>query len=678
MTVPWETIYAPIADGLGQSIDERARPVLKLLKAKNARYDRDGNIVKRGGFTRLSTTIANDSFDTTDYRTCRALESVGVDGEEELLLVANRRLLSYVEATGNWWDRGAVAPCHGDSRRIFHGGRSFGHADLGREGSFILYAAEQRRELVTAPTIEFSLVLQGGTVDGHGTFFAVELGTTTTVTDRLWGPLVCNGTGKLFAFAQRGGSFGTGGPSDLVRYTYDTASPASAPVSSALITSNCYVDDATSSGLTDICRTYDVLGLNDGTYVVAWIDDTSQNIELRRFDAAGIQQATSTITGEFYRVALTEDVTGGRLGVAVVERVVSGEDTFWEVNLYRRVTSTLAADSGKHTYEQINVLNGNYADNIGVGFGVDEAGNDCFSAVWQIRDGTYSVVETHQRAYLPDTSTMRALSAVYGTCPESQPFWYNGRCYSTVWSYRGSEVFGATWLVDWDESAAAEAAGDKQPVMAGLMNVGRAPDGAQAFKEHLQGTCRHVVRMATLGVFRQMTASIGFTVAGLYVTDDRYSASETEWDFNAVPSVSPLCERSALIGGAFVSYYSGEESFELGFAVPPIIRGGTTGSASLPAGTYSYQMLWEMHDTAGVYHRSVPSPAVSVVLSGANTTQYGTASLPLTHRRSEALDCITYRADPGETVLSRVNPSLKGIPNTLTAAVTDQLIDSYT
>lgn len=98
---------------------------------------------------------------------------------------------------------------------------------------------------------------------------------------------------------------------------------------------------------------------------------------------------------------------------------------------------------------------------------------------------------------------------------------------------------------------------------------------------------------------------------------------------------------------------------EVGFVLgPTITRADTSSGSSIPAGTYSYRMIYEWADQYGRRHRSEPSAPFSVTLTVARDVNVYATTVDTTQRTSENVvwrpRMVLYRTVDGGTTYHRV------------------------
>ena len=152
--------------------------------------------------------------------------------------------------------------------------------------------------------------------------------------------------------------------------------------------------------------------------------------------------------------------------------------------------------------------------------------------------------------------------------------------------------------------------------------------------------------------------------------------SIAELDFTNLRNFSSaqLGGNSHIIGGV-LSTYDGQSVVEHGFHLFPenVSASQTTGGSLTLLGTYSYKVCYEWTDAKGQIHRSAPSPAVQIVLTGGNNrvtvtvptlritekrgtrtpvnvVLYRTESLGTTYYRSSSSTVLTYNDTTTDTI----------------------------
>jgi len=160
--------------------------------------------------------------------------------------------------------------------------------------------------------------------------------------------------------------------------------------------------------------------------------------------------------------------------------------------------------------------------------------------------------------------------------------------------------------------------------------------------------------------------------------------NSTTFDFNiATPFQSNELGDTLHISGGILQMYDGDMVVEHGFHLFPetLIDGGTaTTGGFISDGTYQYVAVYAWTDNAGQLHRSAPSIALTVVLSGGTGTQTQTITIP-TLRLTEKVDVIVelYRTEDVGTIFHKISevssPSLND-PTVDTIDIVDDVDDT--
>ena len=648
----------PLVGGLGTDVDPRMRAPDRLEVARNVQVTEIGGLAKRKGFTSIARTIAGSADNISTNGPVRGLLATS----SELLAIGHRNLYAYSPYDDNWRDRGHVSPFVGTTRERFRGEARFLRASLGRSGNFILYAAE-RQESNDASSIEF----RGHDIDGRTLFDPVELDRTSSITTNVaYGPQCAGAGGRVVTIAGQDG----GGPDTLRRYTWDAATSHTAPVVATNVTANLYFTVGNA-------RTYDIIGFANGDYIVAYIDNTSRDIELRRFDSSDTQIATGSIAGTFEAVALGTSSLGQ---FYILTRDDAGSQS---VELYARNAISLNVAIFGPTLLETMAANVN-AGALSVAEGVDSGGTTRVACSWRAKAVLNTPNEGQHHTRTTDTAgvTTDLLAIGHNVRPYSRPFWYRGRCYQQVSTDVGSDIlnfstigFETHFLAD---LKIGDTGGLRFPQLAGLFGVGEAVDDTDFANEG----CGSPVVVLPDGVSHRTLAP--FIVEADLIPGGssgfafREGRDEVEFRFDVAPTSVPIHRGAAVIGGGYVAWYDGTSTFELGFPTAPIPNSVTDSAGSIPAGTYVYLAHWSDQDQLGILHRSVPGPSESITFGIASDVDLAARTTPYTRRDPQRMSCIWHRAGT-DPVFRRVNRAIELIPNAdadVTPTFTDNELDA--
>jgi hypothetical protein len=130
------------------------------------------------------------------------------------------------------------------------------------------------------------------------------------------------------------------------------------------------------------------------------------------------------------------------------------------------------------------------------------------------------------------------------------------------------------------------------------------------------------------------------------------------------------------LSGGIIRSYDGSVINEHGFLLfPEGLTAGTTGTTTgfMSNGTYQYVAVYSWTDNSGQIHRSAPSPALTVTLSGGGSAQFQDVIIPtlrLTEKNNVVIEL--YRTENNGTIFYKVGPSNP------TVQINDKTVDAVT
>lgn len=456
-------------------------------------------------------------------------------------------------------------------------------------------------------------------------------------------------------------------------------------------------------GFSHACRHFDAIGLDRTTYAgghcVAYIDHTAQTTTVDLLDASGTLIATATIgsaeTEKHYLVALCESPSTNDIFVMVAKD--AGAEGFADTILLYKLGAANLLPTGPTVVDTLVATPKNRATNISLGGGivygdvgqsVNRQGEVALS--W----GIYEVdspelwaerAKTMTRTYrAADVNPQLAEREMFNCLPVSRPWFHNGRAYqwwqtciarvdpdhaaAALAGTAGTIAFEAHFMVDLMAAQDNPITATQHPAMVGLHSIGTAPPfiettnsaaGDQPFPYIWStGNCSTVAKWPGANDYRHASITMSAAAREPAATDYyhpvantsqreelRFEALEVSCDFDAAIGVATAANGAVVIGGACVTWYAGDFTEELGYAVPPMIAvesdatssypaGANTTIGSLPLGTYTWQAYWESYDSKGYLHRSHPSAPVQFELTGAgnDTVNFKFRCSPATNR----------------------------------------------
>lgn len=606
----------PMSGGLAEDQDPRvvvaAGQSARLLEARNVRFEKGGAIRKRNGFSQLSNLTTEET--ALPFGT-RGIFSTG----RELCVLGSRQLYSYVEPHARWYSRGQVGPADGIAREIYHSQHSFTCSDLEALNGYVLYVA--RSSQTAEPGDEYSPALQqvsivqsvqttGGASVIPPTEYDVEEGDDATAPHS---PRACCLDSDLFSLWVTG----IASPMTLWYSAYDTTDPATPPAAPVALWSDVWYDSVN-------MRTYDATCVN-GRFVLAYIRNTDQAVMIHRYGSAYAVQASGSIAGPWYRVAIADSPTANRVYLLLVKDLGGGTGQVWFYALNRTSLAVL------HSTPLVN--GGLTADDLVMNLGLVENGVWVHS-VWDIQRGINVRQSLIRHAHsLADTGGGVARPVILNATVRSRPYAHEGRTYCWLETAVAGvdedietvQFFEAAFAVDLlTDDAGEDFFAQEQPVLAGVHSVGAIlPHGNVAGSgleiRQLARQCGSANTVAIIGPqeYRYASTRIGRSEQDV---QPRLSMDEIALCYGELPLFAVAHDGAAVIGGSFYTWFAGSQTEELSFVTPPIIEVKQTGSPTwprdeafgqtLPLDIYSYQAMWESSDPRGNVHRSLPGNIV--------------------------------------------------------------------
>lgn len=618
----------PMARGLAEQLDERIAPAAGaeavLLEATNVQFDKRGRISKRQGFTEM---VNLDSAGDPLPVGTRAIFSTG----PELCVVGERQLYSYVDAHDRWYNRGQVGPADGRTREIYHGQLSYTCPDLDVEGSYMLYIARAHYEsvpglIVDSDKLQVSIVQSVQTTEGVVVVPPTEYSSRlATAANAPHSPRACSVTGGPFGLWIEG----TASPASLVRSSWSSSSPQTAPAAPVVMFADVLFDGPNR-------RTYDAIQVPGG-WLLVYIRSTDRAVMIYRYDNNHVLQAAASIAGPWYRVA----VASGAIGqVYLILAKDLAADEIWQYGLNRLTLAIVWGNAVQAIEVGARVMN----------LGVIETGPVAAPSlyahgIWdQVRPNVRQTLIQQNRS-LAASGGLFLMPSIYNATVRSRPFAYNGRTYCWLETAVAGvdqrpetvQFFEAAFAVDLNTTLDGAGFLFINPYfLAGVHSVGAVlpfgnqggvfpgiPNNHLVVRQYARqcGSAGTVAQVSPLD-YRYASMRIGQSQQG---TQPRLSMDEVQWLFGELPSVAVAHEGAAVIGGSFYTWFAGGQTEELSFVTPPVLEYtnqigveypfdvSMPGQANLPAGTNSYQAHWVSSDPRGNLHRSLPGNIIQWV-----------------------------------------------------------------
>jgi hypothetical protein len=681
MALQKQIITVPFTKGLAESVDVDARGVDLPVTAVNGEWTRHGKIRKRRGFTELTNqTDLGAALDS-----CRGLYSTG----EELVCITNRRLYALNETWGRWMDRGPVSPFCGTQSLIGDGQFSYVNGDVAVGDDNYAIAVlnrEKRTDLSTGlsadvvaqvfDTTDNSVIVRlqtAATITGLGTSTPHAVRATSCK-----GRLLMLWHHELLASTEL----------RVREWTADTPNP-NFPTPVTAITADLY-------NQARYKRSFDAIRVGDN-YLVAFIDQTAQNIKLELRNSSHTILQSSTITGPFYfGVALSYDSTNSQIYVLSYRGAEGGD-----VVVYGRASADTSAVWGPIVLKNYLSPPGIYHFGVAFGFGR-------VACVWseQTLSGTSTVVGTTNRSTDTAGANLDAEVLIPNANMRSRPWYYNNRCYvalqtviapqlfeaGSVYEYNDalplSEAWECSWVADLFINDAnptyisSDATVNRLWEVAAIYNVGTGTSRRDAGTA--MGSANNVA-------FPVATEAWYISPAILSSISGKTSAQQCflhSCDFAARPLATSTYPSTLTIGGGFVAWYDGVWTYELGHAVGALpisdsVDDSNSGNGVLvELSTYDYRFTWESIDAAGVMHRSVVSPFIDFTITDGtpdyNTIQASVYTNPCSNRLMRGFSTVQmFRAGTDTVFYKALQPTYQEF-NTQSDYLTTPVFDDGT
>lgn len=644
----YQRVTIPIARGLSQDIDPRMRPPERLEVAENIICNTNMRLEKRHGLVRIAESILGDAGGTTvdTYGPVRGLGRCG----DELLLLGHRQLFAWSSTANEWVERGHIAPCGVSFRSSFRAKGNYQQGDIARSANYIARVAHRDKANVTHITDGPDLTIDYEISDHND----VIVKPRTTHVSGVFNPRCPRLVGlstRIALFHQEG--------NDLFRSHCLDAAPQGGFVSSVTVSNDLKADNISN------VRTFDACPISSGTnytHVVAWVRDSDSDIWVVGYNDSGTVIQSTTIGGTFLRVAVADSPTLNQIYVltleddgvpgtqtlrlyAVSRSGLSGTGVLWS----KDITTTASA--------AVNI------DNLGVVEGAIDGGTTKVYVTYVNStgfdsDGTTTRCLLSCASVTTDGATVVPISQAYNLVSSARPFFYRGRLYQEAAIWLKALGFCSRYLVDLGPYTGASMA------LAGMYHVGQ-NNAANDYGRI--GCCNNVMIMPNGTTHRHM-ATVFVEADEPTDTTPQLGVDEVEYRFDEAPTMAELPGPCAAIGGAYVAYYDGSRTFELGFGAPPVLDSGGTvdanGAGVILDATYQLTTIFEYVDGRGILHRSLPAPPYEVEANEGddNAIDFSWRTLPASRRNAPEVVAQFYRSGD-QNVFYRRNSAFLVVPN---------------
>ena len=669
-----QSLWLPIREGMRQDLDATARPAIVPVALEDISLEKDGRAVTRGAFHRLSNL---DTAGTAVPAGARGLYSTGRD----LVMLGSRRLWAYDFQWERWHDRGPISPFVLRRQRAAGDAWAYRVCDVASEGGYTLRAFSRERDDLSAGTPSQYFVTWEITTDDGEVIVPLDYqgqGGALAVACREVRAARCAGS-LLFVHQQV-----AAGVDVLFLRTWSTTAPTVPTALTLTDTIATGIYDGVEGGTLGH-KTWDVIGLTNGSYVIAYIDTLAQNINLELRSSTHAVTATSTILGGletgFQDVALCEDVANAQVYVLCTQ---NGPPL--TAKIFARRMGTLAAQWGPTTLQSLAA-----AETVStLGCAWDDAAKVVMCA-WSARSNFQGRDQGKTRTAVAGLDSAgvvtQTLREVYNTFLISRPWWHDASCYLAISTSVATQIWDTSNFFDvagvdikaqaYDSLAVLNVyhtgnnpqTGDTQPSVVAAFSIGAGWTGDD--RAYSYGAGANVIIQD--GVYRFGAIDLVYSLKNSTIGSSNLGAAVVVTLDATAPITADTSHRDTLcIGGALVSWYDGRVVCELGFITPamPLTLTKTGVFDGYPDGTYQWQLLPTVLDGAGVVHRGLPSPPVELVLSGAggpDSIDIVGKSMPATNRTNVSEFGIEVYRAKDDAVYKRVSSPSYSIQNTMTA-----------
>lgn len=656
-------MWVPIGKGMQQQLDATARPVDVPVALEDVVLAKSGRAETRLGFHRMPLSAFSElENSTTPISSGRHIFPSG-GGRPELCLLDNNFLWTWSPTKTDWIKKGPVSPFSGKQSPIFPGEHNHTGCDLAEHAGYVLHVGTRDRQIdAGAGLTSFarSNVFQVRD-SGGGVVVDTNFTTDTNVSvSKYHAAGASSSLGNLWAYYQQGE---VGPTNTLGRLRFPTSNPNSftGPVTVATDVKFLQRDE----------RSYDVMpittGVFAGGFILCYAQVTTDAIVQQRYDASGTLQSSASLilNTPYNRVAICENPSDPLTFFLLTD---SGTiDPVWSLRLYRMNKSiSIAPDAGPVTVstQPTGTLSiGASFNDLGVSAGEVGASATAVVCTWSGCETGGSYVNDSVIGNRTHNGSVAGLTALdiaeysYNARLVTKPWIHGGRAFVTGATNVGPDTLtnitpgfqifgvapsGAPWdsLFTVDLRSADTATGSRQPHLVGVHDVGQATIGTRAVP---RGRGNNVIRMPDYAADPSgATLSDQWRYASEHQARLHFNepivqnTNEVKLDFSAMPTHTDVRDGAVAISGGVISWYDGQDAFELGHLCPPVpftCVQSTVAGATLADGTYQYIAHWAFHDAAGFLHRSIPSPPFEVLVTGApNATDSTYRNQPVTSR----------------------------------------------
>lgn len=625
----------PLAQGMNTKSDPKTLTG-GLTLVQNGVYRKDGETVKRSGWTSFVRTTANGgSISSAD---------AGATFENELLLWANNHLYTWSPSQAMWFDRGAAYS-----------------------------AAVETRQIISTATVVADFadsVYSNGLV-----LVAWETGLTThyQIYDYQTGAILTNNTQIAFGVTIRPKCITFSDGSLWVAYTNAAGGISAQPIDRATGVVGPIVDIVFDLGLVNA---WDMISVAGDTVLLCYAKSTTGNFGVKYLNSAmgarGGSYVDSTATTGNASVLRLFQIPSGSVVVAYVNTSAT--------NIQARLINSTGSSIGTARDTGVAKTSGTTSALALAGHALPSANANTVRIYVQFTDSVNEQKNFVQRIDWDTVTSGGGSSVIMRSVGLASRGWVHGTT-GFVTVFHKSDLQASFFVIDENGVVVSR----HQPGTGGagsfngcVSNVWSAVSGKYEFA--ITNKTRIIATTDTL----QLYSFAGSTTPSGAKIYSIQNVGHTSIDFqdNANFSTAELGGTLLIAGGA-LKMYDGISVVEHGFFLWPEGLSAASTAGSITDGTYLYAAVYEWTDAKGFIHRSAPSIPLSVAVSGGPKGNIITVpTLRITERKTVRADVTIalYRTQAGQSstfyrVSSITSPTFNSTSSD-TAAITDTLADT--
>ena len=626
MPLQKQKIPVPLFQGIDTKTDDKQLPVGTLQVAENVTFESPGKLIKRNGYNSLTlsttdaTTIATFGLDKLNIKSI-------MPRDKELVSVTSDSLYSFSKTINKWIRRGSVADVQSSSFTVYRGVSA-------AINSTCLYVQGLK---IVASTIGNSVGYSVIDPDNNNTNHEVFLTTgitlpqiTVATTDGSFGIhlRLANIGNTIFLFYDNG--------SNLTYITFNLSDPSlfTAPVN--------VVSDLNTAG-----EIYDVLSVSDGIFV-AYKQSGDKLVFFKLIaDLSLTVLQSQPITG-ITNINLDSNKAGG-----VIFSIISGTVLRFFVARENMFSNLIGLQTIDTQSPAINHATAIYVNGI-------------YTIYYEVKDSSTSInyyIKSNTVLSNGTVGTPKVFRRSVGLAGKAFTINITPEVmYPFVPSIHVSALQSTIFLLDRDGIVVSTLSSGTS---GGFITVNDA--------------------LPQIGVIDSDTILFSSLFTSLLVTDSgSFSSVEgiqtSIFSFNlSNPNQSGTLAQTLHIANGVLTMYDGVRALEHGFFVYPenVTYSITTGSGSIAAGQYQYQVVYAWTDNLGQIHRSAPSIAITVTTVAANNTVILT--IPTLRLTEKNAIIEVYRTENLQTIFYKVTSTTFPLLNDTTVdtiTFSDSLADS--